>query len=113
MQIVVFMLFLIFTFKDPNLAENLTHLANTPKIVGPHRVHGACLLHDPLHLVKPGKHQVSKGVVAEFLKVTVSRSCDGAKFVLLCAKSGDVHGQTKNLCILTFFVVVFLIFHTY
>ena len=40
---------------------------------------------------------------AEFLKVTVSRSCDHAKIFRLCAKSGDLDAQTKNLCILTSF----------
>ena len=38
------MLFLIFTFKDQNLAENLTNLTDTPKIVGLRRVHGARFL---------------------------------------------------------------------
>ena len=36
------MSFLIFTFKDKNLEENLTNLAETLKIVGPHGVHRAC-----------------------------------------------------------------------
>ena len=34
--------FQIFTFKDPNLAECLTNLAETLKIVGPCRFHRAC-----------------------------------------------------------------------
>ena len=42
MQMIFSMLFLIFTCKDSYLAENLTNLADTPKIVGPRRVHGAC-----------------------------------------------------------------------
>ena len=41
MQIIISMLFKFFTFKDPYLAENLTNLADTPKIVGLCRVHGA------------------------------------------------------------------------
>ena len=35
----IFQGFLSFTFKDPNLAENLTNLAETLKIVGPRWVH--------------------------------------------------------------------------
>ena len=33
MQMIFSMLFLIFPFKDPELAENLTNLVDTPKIV--------------------------------------------------------------------------------
>ena len=42
----------IFTFKDSKLTENLTNFADTPKIVGPRRVHGACFfqLQGPLTL---------------------------------------------------------------
>ena len=35
------MLFLIFTFKVPNLAGHLANLAETSKIVGPRGAHGA------------------------------------------------------------------------
>ena len=42
MQMVFSMLFLIFTFKDQNLAKNLTNLMDTPNIVGLCRVHGTC-----------------------------------------------------------------------
>ena len=42
---------------------------------------------------------------SEFLKVTVSWTCDHAKFFWLCAKSCDLHAQTNNLCILTSFTV--------
>ena len=42
---------------------------------------------------------------AEFLNVTVSRSCDRAKFSWLCAKSWDLYAETKNLCILTSFTI--------
>ena len=41
MQIIFAMLFPIFTFKDQDLAENWTNLADSPKIVGLCRVHGA------------------------------------------------------------------------
>ena len=42
----------IFSFRDPDLAENLTNLADTPKIVGLCSVHGACFfqLQGPLTL---------------------------------------------------------------
>ena len=50
---------------------------------------------------------------AEFLKVTVSRSCDRAKFVWLCSKSWDLYAQTKNLCSLTSFTVFFFMFYIY
>ena len=36
------MLFPIFTFKGPDLADNLTNMADTSKIVGLCRIHGAC-----------------------------------------------------------------------
>ena len=39
---IFFVLFLIFTFKDKNVADNLTNLAETLKIGGPRGVHGAC-----------------------------------------------------------------------
>ena len=45
------MLFLIFTFKDYNLAENLTNWTDTPNIVGLCRVHGARNCRSPLTLV--------------------------------------------------------------
>ena len=41
MQIIFDRLFLIFTFKDPNLSENLINLAETLNIVGPRGVHRA------------------------------------------------------------------------
>ena len=44
MQMKFSMLFLIFTLKDQNLAENLTNLTDTAKIVGLCRVHGARFL---------------------------------------------------------------------
>ena len=46
-------------------------------------------------------------LIAEFPKVTVSRSCDRAKIFWLCAKSWDLLAQTKNLCILTSFFYSF------
>ena len=44
MQMIFSMLFLNFTFKDQNLAENLTNFTDTPKIVWLCRVHGARFL---------------------------------------------------------------------
>ena len=41
----------------------------------------------------------------EFLKVPVSWSSDLAKVFRLCAKSWDVHAQSKMFCILTSFTV--------
>ena len=40
-KMILYILFQIITFKGPNLAENLPSLAETPKIVGPRRVHEA------------------------------------------------------------------------
>ena len=50
---------------------------------------------------------------AEFLNVTVTRSCDGAKFLGVCSKSWELYGQTKNLCILTSFFFFFFMIHTH
>ena len=47
---------------------------------------------------------------SEFLKVTVSRSCDRAKNFWLCAKSWDMHTQPENLCIKTTFTFFTLFF---
>ena len=41
------MFFLIFTFKGPDLAENMTHLADTKKIVELFRVHGLSTPENP------------------------------------------------------------------
>ena len=76
------MLFLIFTFTDPNLAKNLTKLS---EIVGPCVVYGVAFSNskDPWSLVWPVCQQVSSGVVVriveeksrvEALLNTVSRS---------------------------------------
>ena len=43
-------------------------------------------------------------IVAESLKVTVSRSCDRAKVFWLCTTSGDLYAQTKKF---------FFMFHRY
>ena len=61
------MKFLSFTFKDPNLAENLTNLA---EIVGPRMVYGVAFSNskDPWSLVGPGCHQVSRGVVVRIVE---------------------------------------------
>ena len=55
-----------FTFKDPNLTENLTNLA---EIVGPRGVYGVAFSNskDPWSLVGPGRHQVSIGVVVRIV----------------------------------------------
>ena len=52
MQMIFSMLFLIFTFKDKNLAENLTNLTDTPKIIGLCRFMGLafCNCRGPLTL---------------------------------------------------------------
>ena len=42
MQMIFFMSFLIFPLTDPELAENRTNLAGTPKLVGLWRVHRPC-----------------------------------------------------------------------
>ena len=42
---------------------------------------------------------------SEFLNVTVSRSCDRAKFSWLWATFWDWYFETKNLCILTYSTV--------
>ena len=44
-------------------------------------------------------------ILAEFLRVTVSRSCDRAKDFWVCVKSWDLYAQTKNFCTLTSFTV--------
>ena len=61
------MSFLIFTFKYPNLAENLTNLA---EIVGPRGVYVVAFSNskDPWSLVGPGRHQVSNGVVVRIFE---------------------------------------------
>ena len=41
MQMIFSMLFLIFTYKDQNLAENLKNFTDTPKTGGLCRAHGA------------------------------------------------------------------------
>ena len=43
--------------------------------------------------------------ISEFLNVTVTQSCDHAKFSWLCAKSWDLYAQTKKLCLWTYFTV--------
>ena len=49
-----FFLLQIFTFKDLNLAENLTNVADTLKKVGSRRIHGTYFSNsrDPLGIVK-------------------------------------------------------------
>ena len=42
MQMILAMVFLIYTFKYPNFAENMTNFAETPKIVGPLGTPEAC-----------------------------------------------------------------------
>ena len=51
-------------------------------------------------------------VTSKFLKVTVSWSYNRTKIFWLCAKSWDLHAQSKKICIFTlqFF---FFMFHTY
>ena len=67
MQMIFSKLFLIYTFTDPNLAENLTNLA---EIVGPGLVYGVAFFNskDPWSLVGPGCHQVSRGVVVRIVE---------------------------------------------
>ena len=66
MQMIFFMYFLILTFTDQNLAENLTNLA---EIVRPRMVYGVAFSNskDPWSLVGPGCHQVSSGVVVRIV----------------------------------------------
>ena len=48
----------------------------------------------------------------EFLKVTVSLSCNRAQFLWLCAKSWDLHAQTKKIKFNLFYPFFFM-FHIY
>ena len=77
------MKFLSFTIIDPNLAENLTKLA---EIVGPHVVYGVAFSNskDPWSLVGPGCHQVSSGVVV--------RIVEGKSRVEALLNTGRYHG---------------------
>ena len=61
------MYFQIFTFMDPNLAENLTNMA---EIVGPRKVCGVAFSNSklPWSLVGPGCQQVSSGVVVRIVE---------------------------------------------
>ena len=63
----IFSMFQIFTFIDPNCAENITNLA---EIVGPRMVYGVAFSNskDPWSLVGPGCHQVSSGVVVRIVE---------------------------------------------
>ena len=55
MQMIFYMLFQIFTFKDEHFAENLTSLPETMKLVGPRGAHALAFFNsmDPWHLVAP------------------------------------------------------------
>ena len=50
---------------------------------------------------------------AEFLKVTVSRSCNRTNFSWVCAKPWELYVQPKNVCIFTFFLQFFFMIYTY
>ena len=59
-------------------------------------------------------HNVCIMTWAEFVNVTVSRSCDRAKLSRVCAKSWELYLQTKKLCNLnTFKKLFFYIIHTF
>ena len=55
-------------------------------------------------------HKNRKKLHQEFLKVTVSQSCNRATNFWLYAKSWDLHVRTKHLCILTSFEVFLLLY---